>query len=52
MDCVVGKGKTCLLVMAERMSRKELMFKLKAKKQEHVKVVLGRLDKRYKGCLN
>ena len=40
MDCVVGKGKASLLVMTERTSRKELIFKLKAKKQEYVLAVL------------
>jgi transposase, IS30 family len=49
MDCVVGKGKASLLVMTERTSRKELIFKLKAKKQEHVLAVLDELEKRYKG---
>ena len=49
MDCVVGKGKSCLLVMTERISRKELIFKLKAKKQEHVITVLDQLERRYKG---
>jgi len=48
MDCVIGKGKACLLVMTERTSRKELIFKLKAKKQEHVITVLDQLEKRYK----
>ncbi len=49
MDCVVGKGKACLLVMTERKSRKELIFKLKAKKQEYVIAVLDQLEQRYKG---
>ena len=49
MDCVIGKGKACLLVMTERTSRKELIFKLKAKKQQHVITVLDQLEKRYKG---
>jgi IS30 family transposase len=48
MDCVVGKGKACLLVMTERKNRKELIFKLKAKKQLHVRVVLDRLERKYK----
>jgi len=48
MDCVVGKGKACLLVMTERTSRKELIFKLKAKKQEYVKEVLDQLERQYK----
>ena len=33
MDCVVGSGKACLLVMTERKSRKELIFPLAAKTQ-------------------
>ncbi|MFA5676305.1 MAG: IS30 family transposase [Christensenellales bacterium] len=49
MDCVVGKGTACLLVMTERTSRKELIFKLKAKKQEYVIAVLDQLEQRYKG---
>jgi len=49
MDCVVGKGKASLLVMTERTSRKELIFKLKAKKQEYVIAVLDQLERRYKG---
>lgn len=48
MDCVVGKGKACLLVMTERKSRKELIFQMNAKKQSCVKEVLDRLEKRYK----
>lgn len=44
MDCVVGKGTACLLVMTERTSRKELIFKLKAKKQEYVKDVIDKLE--------
>jgi IS30 family transposase len=49
MDCVVGKGTVCLLVMTERTSRKELIFKLKAKKQECVKEVLDSLERKHKG---
>lgn len=48
MDCVVGKGKACLLVMTGRKSRKELIFKLKAKKQEYVKEVIDQLERKYK----
>jgi transposase, IS30 family len=48
MDCVVGKGKACLLVLTERQSRKELIFKLKAKKQQCVKAALDRLERKYK----
>lgn len=49
MDCVVGKGKACLLVMTERTSRKELIFKLKARKQECVKEILDKLERKHKG---
>lgn len=48
MDCVVGKGKACLLVMTERTKRQELIFKLKAKKQENVKEVIDQLERKYK----
>ncbi len=48
MDCVLGKEKSCLLVMTERKSRKELIFQMDAKKQSCVKGVLDRLEKRYK----
>jgi len=49
MDCVVGKGKACALVMTERKSRKELIFKLKAKKQECVHMILNGLERKHKG---
>jgi IS30 family transposase len=49
MDCVVGKGAACLLVMTERTSRQELIVKLKAKKQEYVIAALDQLERRYKG---
>jgi IS30 family transposase len=48
MDCVVGKGAACLLVMTERTSRQELIFKLKAKRQEHVREVVDQLERKYK----
>ena len=48
MDCVVGKDAACLLVMTERMSRKELIFKLKAKKQKHVREVIDQLERKHK----
>ncbi len=48
MDCVVGKGKACLLVMTERTKRQELIFKMKAKKQENVKEVIDRLERKHK----
>ena len=49
MDCVVGKDAACLLVMTERTSRKELIFKLKAKKQACVQEVIDRLERTHKG---
>ena len=49
MDCVVGKGNACLLVLTERVSRKELIFKLVAKTQKEVKTVLDKLERKYKG---
>lgn len=48
MDCVVGSGKACLLVLTERMSRKELIFKMPAKTQECVIEVIDKLEIRCK----
>ncbi len=48
MDCVVGKGKACLLVLTERMSRKELIFKMSSKTQKCVIDVIDKLERRYK----
>ena len=50
MDCVLsGKGnKTCLLVLTERSSRKELIFKMKAQNQDCVVEVLDRLERKHK----
>jgi IS30 family transposase len=48
MDIVVGSTKACLLVMTERKSRKELIFKLPSKHQKHVKEVIDKLEKKYK----
>ena len=49
MDCVVGKSGTnaCLLVLTERATRRELIFKMKSKRQACVAAVLDRLEKRY-----
>lgn len=47
MDLVVGKGKACLLVMTERMSRKEVLMKLPDKRQASVALALDRLEKRH-----
>lgn len=48
MDCVIGKGKACLLVMTERQNREELIFKMESKTQENVIGILDRLERRYK----
>lgn len=48
MDCVVGKGKACLLVLTERLSRKERIFKLRAKTQKEVIAVLDKLERKHK----
>jgi IS30 family transposase len=48
MDCVVGSGKACLLVMTERTSRKELIFPLAAKTQACVLAIINKLEKRHK----
>lgn len=51
MDCVTsGKGsKACLLVLTERCSRSELIFKIKSQTQESVVEVIDRLEKKHKG---
>lgn len=48
MDCVVGKGSACLLVLTERVSRKELIFMLAAKTQKAVKTVLDKLERKHR----
>ena len=50
MDCVVsGKGsKSALLVLTERKSRRNLIFKIKGKTQENVAKVLDKLERRHK----
>lgn len=47
MDCVVGSGKGCLLVLTERKYREEKIFKLRAKTQKNVIAVLDRLEREY-----
>jgi len=49
MDCVVGSKKACLLVLTERKTREELLFKLAAKTQDNVIAALDKLERRYKG---
>ena len=48
MDLIVGKGTTCLQVLTERVSRKELIFKIPNKKQQTITKTLDRLEKEYK----
>lgn len=50
MDCVVsGRGsKTVLLVLTERKSRKNLIFKMKDKTQQSVAKVLDKLERKHK----
>jgi IS30 family transposase len=48
MDLVLGSSQVCLLVMTERKSREELLFKLPNKEQKNVKAVLDRLEKKHK----
>lgn len=48
MDIVMGSTKACLLVMTERKSRKELIFKVPSKHQKHVKEVMDKLERKYK----
>lgn len=50
MDTVVGgqgKGKSCLLVLSERMTREEIIIKLKDKKASSVVHALNMLEKRF-----
>lgn len=49
MDTVqggTGKGKACLLVLSERMTRKELIFKMPSKHAKNVVKVLDRMERR------
>ncbi len=49
MDCVVGKPGTsaCLLVLTERVTRQELILKMRNKTQDCVVAVIDRLERRY-----
>jgi transposase, IS30 family len=47
MDSVVGKGKACLLVLTERSTRQEIIFKMASKTQESVKKVIDRLERKH-----
>jgi IS30 family transposase len=49
MDCVTGSRKACLLVLTQRKTREELLFKLAAKTQDNVTKVLDSLERQYRG---
>ncbi|UTC57288.1 hypothetical protein ABK01_02780 [Treponema sp. OMZ 305] len=45
---VVGKGKACLQVLTERVTRKELIVKIPNKKPETIVKTINILEKQYK----
>jgi IS30 family transposase len=47
MDCVVGPGKPCLLVLTERSKREHIVIKMSAKTQANVKAAMDRLERKY-----
>lgn len=47
MDCVVGKGRACLLVLTERSCRRELIFKLREKTQAQVVRCIDHLERKH-----
>jgi len=49
MDCVVGSKEACLLVLTERKTREELLFKLASKTQDNVIASIDKLERRYRG---
>lgn len=49
MDLIVGTGYSCLQVLTERKTRKELIFKIPNKKQENIQKVLDTLETNLKG---
>jgi len=46
MDTVVGKGKTCLLVLTERKTRRQIIKKLKNRSQTEVIRAIDKLERR------
>ena len=48
MDLVVGSGHSCLQVLTERKTRKELIFRIPNKAQENIKRILDMLEKKFK----
>ena len=49
MDLVVGSGHSCLQVLTERKTRKELIFKIPNKRQESIQKVLDSLETNLRG---
>ena len=49
MDLIVGTGYSCLQVLTERKTRKELIFKIPNKRQESIQKVLDTLETNLKG---
>lgn len=45
MDTVVGKGKTALLVLTERQTRKEIVRKMSAKSQKAVEYTINKIER-------
>jgi len=48
MDCLVGAGKPCLLVLTERSRREQIIVKMGSKTQGNVKAVLDKLERAHK----
>lgn len=49
MDLVMGSRKACLLMMTERVNRKEVLLKQPNKRQESVIGALDRLERKHRG---
>lgn len=47
MDCVCGSTKSALLVLSERLTRKEIIFKMENQKAESVVQCLNKLERRF-----
>lgn len=47
MDCVCGSNKTTLLVLSERLTRKEIIFKMESQKCVNVISCLNKLERRF-----
>ena len=52
IDLLVGKGTTCLQVLTERVTRKELIIRIPNKKQQTIVQTLDRLEMQYKEHFN